>query len=136
MRSSAMRPGARLLRLLLALLLCLQSGLAAAHCLRLAAPQLPSPAAQHAPFQLEICTADGLAVSDLGGTDHGAPVGHDHAGFCLACHGLPQIVLPAPVAVPLPLARPVAAPQAAADAVPPHGARAPPYSCRAPPAFS
>lgn len=125
------RPGARLLRLLLALVLCLQSGLAAAHCLRLAA----APA--HKAFHVEICTSEGIVLMDLGGTsDQDAPSGHDHAGFCLACHGLPQLVLAEPASVPLPVSRPAAAPQATPEALPPLGARAPPYASRAPPAFS
>lgn len=125
------RPGARLLRLLLALVLCLQSGLAAAHCLRLAA----APA--HKAFHVEICTADGIVLMDLGGaSDQDAPAGHDHAGFCLACHGLPQMVLAEPASVPLPVSRLVAAPQATPEALPPLGARAPPYASRAPPTFS
>jgi hypothetical protein len=123
--------GVRLLRVLLALVLCLQSGLAAAHCLRLAA----APA--HQALHVEICTAEGIVLMDLGGTsDQDAPSGHDHAGFCLACHGLPQMVLAEPASVPLPVSRPVAAPQATPEALPPFGARAPPYISRAPPAFS
>jgi cytochrome c553 len=121
----------RLLRVLLALVLCLQSGLAAAQCLRLAA----APA--HKAFHVEICTSEGIVLMDLGGTsDQDAPSGHDHAGFCLACHGLPQTVLPEPASVPLPVSRPVAAPRAASKATPPVGARAAPYAPRAPPAFS
>ena len=124
------RPGARLLRLLLALVLCLQSGLAAAHCLRLAA----APA--HKAFHVEICTSEGIVLVDLGGAGHDVPSGHDHAGFCLACHGLPQMVLAEPTSVPLPVSRPAAAPQATPEALPPLGARAPPYASRAPPTFS
>jgi cytochrome c553 len=121
----------RLLRVLLALVLCLQSGLAAAQCLRLAA----APA--HKAFHVEICTSEGIVLMDLGGTsDQDAPSGHDHAGFCLACHGLPETVLPEPASVPLPVSRPVAAPRAASKATPPVGARAAPYAPRAPPTFS
>lgn len=124
------RSGARLLRLLLALVLCLQSGLAAAHCLRMAG------APSHQAFHVEICTADGIVLMDLGGTDQDTPAGHDHAGFCLACHGLPQMVLAEPTSVPLPASRPAAAPEATPEALAPLGARAPPYASRAPPAFS
>ncbi len=113
-----------------ALVLFGQSALAAAHCLRLAA----APA--HTTFHVEICTADGIVLMDLGGADQDAPAGHDHPGFCLACHGLPQIVLAQPVGVPLPASRPAAAPRATPEALPPLGARAPPYASRAPPAFS
>jgi hypothetical protein len=121
----------RWLLVVLALVLFGQSALAAAHCLRLAA----APA--HTSFQVEICTLDGIVLMDLGGTsDQDAPSGHDHAGFCLACHGLPQMVLAEPVGVPQPVSRPVAAPQATPEATPPPGARAPPYASRAPPTFS
>jgi hypothetical protein len=121
----------RLLRVLLALVLCLQSGLATAHCLRLAA----APA--HKAFHVEICTSEGIMLMDLGDTsDQDAPSGHGHAGFCLACHALPQMVLAKPASVPLPVSRLAAAPQATPEATPPLGARAPPYASRAPPAFS
>lgn len=119
----------RLLRWLLVLALSLQSGLAPAQCLRLAA------AAPHGPDRVEICTADGLAMVDLG-AEHEAPAGHGEAGACLACHGLPQAMLPAPPATPLPALRPVAARQAAPAEAPPPGARAPPYAPRGPPAIA
>ena len=123
--------GLRLLRLLIALVLCLQSSLAAAHCLRMAG------ASQHKPFHVEICTADGIVVMDLGGAgDQDAPHGHDHAGFCLACPGLPQVLLPDPPAVPMPTERAIAAPQARPEARLPLGARAPPYQPRGPPTLS
>jgi hypothetical protein len=129
-----MSRGLRHLRLLLALVLCLQSSLAAAHCLRLATAPHPAP---HTAFHVEICTAEGLVVMDLGGAaDHQMPSGHEHSGFCVACHGLPQAVLPEPPAVPIPAERPVATRLAAPEAAPPLGARAPPYISRAPPAFS
>jgi hypothetical protein len=121
----------RVLRVLLALVLCLQSGLAAAHCLRLAV----APA--HEAFHVEVCTSEGIVLMDLGGTsDQDAPVGQDHAGFCLACHGLPQMVLTEPASVLLPVSRPVAAPRAIPEATPPPGAPGLPYASRAPPAFS
>lgn len=112
------------------MVLCLQSGLAAAHCLRLAA------ALAHKAFHVEICTAEGIVLIDLGAADQDVPAGHDQAGFCLACHGLPQIVLAEPIGVPLPVSRPAASPQARPEVLPPLGARAPPYACRAPPAFA
>jgi hypothetical protein len=120
----------RWLLVLVALVLFGQSALAAAHCLRLAA------APQHSAFHVEICTADGIVLMDLGGADQDVPAGHDHAGFCLACHGLPQMVLAEPAGVPLPASRPTAAPRATPEALPPLGARAPPYASRAPPTFS
>ena len=126
-----MSRGLRLLRLLLALVLCLQSSLAAAHCLRM------TSAPQHKAFHVEICTAEGIVVVNLGGAgDQDAPHDHDHAGFCLACHGLPQVVLPEPPAVPLPTERPVVASHVPPEALPPLGARAPPYGSRAPPTLS
>lgn len=121
----------RWLLVVLALVLFGQSASAAAHCLRRAAAPQPQSA-----FHVEICTADGIVLMDLGGADQDAPSGHDHAGFCLACHGLPQMVLTEPASVPLPLSRPAAAPQATPEVLPPVGARAPPYASRAPPAFS
>jgi hypothetical protein len=124
------RPGARLLRLLVALALCLQSGFATAHCLRLAG------AATHTAFYVEICTLDGIIQMDLGGGGQDAPAGHDHAGFCLACHGLPQVLLPEPASIPLPALHLAVTLQATAVALPPLGARAPPYASRAPPALS
>jgi hypothetical protein len=122
----------RLLRVALALVLCLQSTLALAHCLRAVA----APA--HAAFHVEICTAEGILVVDLGGAAEGgeAPAGTDHAGFCLACHGLPQLLLPQVPVATLPAARPAPPPFAAARALPPLGARAPPYASRAPPSLS
>jgi hypothetical protein len=120
----------RWLLVVVAFVLFGQSTVAGAHCLRLAA--VPA----HTTFHVEICTADGIVLMDLGGADQDAPVGHDHPGFCLACHGLPQIVLAEPVGVPLPALRPVATKKATPEALPPLGARAPPYASRAPPAFS
>ena len=121
----------RWLLLALALLVLGQGSLAAAQCLRMAA------APQHAPFPVEICTAEGLVVMDLGGGGgHEAPAGHDHAGFCLACHGLPQSVLPEPASVPLRAEAPAAAVFAVPPGAPLPGARAPPYAPRGPPAFS
>jgi len=126
-----MSRGLRLLRLLLALVLCLQSSLAAAHCLRMASTP------QHKAFHVEICTADGIVVMDLGGAgDQDAPPGHDHAGFCLACHGLPQVLLSDLPSVPMPTERAVAAPHARPEATLPLGARAPPYQPRGPPILS
>lgn len=120
----------RWLLVVLAFVLFGQSALAAAHCLRLAA----SP--QHAPFHVEICTGDGIVLMDLGGTGQEIPAGPAHAGFCLACHGLPHLVMPEPASVPVPAVHPVAAFHTAPEAAPPLGARAPPYTSRAPPALS
>ena len=120
----------RWLLVLVALVQFGQSALAVAHCLRLAAT--PQPTALH----VEICTADGIVLMDLGGADQDAPAGHDHAGFCLACHGVPQMVMSEPVGVPLRAEGVVAAEPIAREMVLDLGARAPPYSTRAPPALS
>jgi hypothetical protein len=113
-------------RLLLAALLCLQSSLAAAHCLL-------ARGAHHA-FPVEICTAEGKLLLDLGG-----PVekeGAAEAGGCLACHALAQLVLPGPAVLAAPAgALPLRLMPSAEAGLPP-GARAPPYASRAPPTRS
>ena len=121
----------RALSLVLALVLCLQSGLAMAHGLRLVAP----PA--HQPFQVEICTAEGLVKLDLGGAEDGEGHREDgHAGFCLACLGVAVGALPAPGEVAAPLVAFTAlAPWPAQASLPP-GARAPPYRPTGPPSLS
>ena len=81
-----------------ALVLCLQSGLAMAHCLRMASP------AGHQAFHVEICTPEGIITVDLGANDSpqgASDHGEDHAGFCLACHGAPQATLPSPPGLPV-----------------------------------
>ena len=122
----------RTVRLLLALALWLQSGLAMTHCVRLAAG-----ASGHASFPVEICTADGLVVMDMAAADDAdgnAP--QAHAGFCLACHGLPNAVLPEPAGVTEPMPVPSAAVFIALAPALPLGARAPPYAPRGPPHLS
>jgi hypothetical protein len=121
----------RWLLLAVALVLCGQSALAAAHCLRLSA------SSQHAPFHVEICTVDGIVLMDLGeGADHQAPAGDMPAGFCPVCHGLPHVTLPEPVLVASPDVSPVAASIVMPEATPPHRPRAPPYAPRGPPHHS
>lgn len=121
----------RQLRLLLALVLCLQSGLAMAHCLRMAAP------AGHQPFHVEICTAEGIVTLDLAVPGEGQGQ-HDgqHAGFCLVCHGLPHVALPAPAELPVPHVTLIALPPLPLHASAPLGARAPPYEPTGPPTLS
>ena len=121
----------RSVRLILALVLCLQSGLAMAHCLRMAAP------AGHQPFQVEICTADGIVLLDLADPEDG-PGTHDsqHAGFCLVCHALPDVALPAPAELPAPRVTLMAMPPLPIHASAPLGARAPPYRPTGPPTHS
>ena len=114
-----------------ALVLCLQSSLAMAHCLRLAAP------AGHQPFMVDLCTVDGVIQVDMSDPAD-APENHaaQHGGFCLSCHALPQVLLPAPIDLPAPriaFLREVAPP---APPVPALGARAPPYRPTGPPSLS
>lgn len=116
---------------LFALVLCLQSSLAMAHCLRLA-----SPVTSHG-FLVEICTVDGLVTMDLAEPGD-APAGHagQDGVFCVSCHALPNVVLPAPAELPAPrllIVRQVALP---APPVPALGARAPPYRPTGPPRLS
>ena len=80
----------RRLSWLLALLLVLQSGLAAAHCLRLAGAGGGA---------LTICTPAGLHSVVLP-PDDGAPAAPGPDGFCPACHVLPAVLLPAAPALP------------------------------------
>lgn len=121
----------RSVRLILALVLCLQSGLAMAHCLRMAAP------AGHQPFHVEICTADGIVLLDLADSEDG-PTHHDgpRSGFCLVCHGLPHVALPVPAELPAPRVTLIARPPLPLHASAPLGARAPPYHPTGPPALS
>jgi hypothetical protein len=116
----------RLLRLFFALVLCLQSGLAMAHCLRMASP------AGHVAFHVEICTPEGIVTVDLGADEAPVP-GDDHAGFCLTCHGAPQAALLAPPGLPLPAASLLAPPPLPRHAAAPPGARAPPDQPTGPP---
>lgn len=121
----------RALSLVLALVLCLQSGLAMAHCLRMAAP------AGHTPFQVEICTPKGLVTLDLGESGEGEGQGETrHAGFCPACHAVPHAVLPPPSLTPLPSLAATAPPPLPHEAGAPPSARAPPYRPTGPPVLS
>jgi cytochrome c553 len=119
----------RALRLVLALVLCLQSSLALAHCLRVAVP------APHQPFHVEICTPDGVITLDLADREE-APAEHEYAGFCIACHGAAQASLPAPPELPLPTLRRLAPPPLPLHAAAPLSARAPPYKPTGPPRLS
>ncbi|WP_439580136.1 hypothetical protein, partial [Elioraea sp.] len=85
-RNAAMCRIRPVLHLLLALALLVQSGTAAAQCVR---------ALRGSGFAIEICTAEGgLRVVHLGTEEPGAPAEHA-PGFCAACHALPQLALPA-----------------------------------------
>lgn len=116
---------------LMAVLLFMQSGVAAAHCLQGLAQVGDA---------IEICSVDGVRVIHLDAEGNPlpdqAPVSHD-GGFCPVCHGMPAIDLPAP---PM-LASPAWAGEAIiwhsageARLLPP--ARAPPYPTRAPPSVT
>jgi hypothetical protein len=114
--------------LILALVLCLQSGLAVAQCLRMATP------AEHHPFPVAICTADGIVILDLAEPEDGqARHEGQHAGFCLVCHALPDIALPAPADIPAPPATLAARAPLPLHASAPRAARAPPYHPTGPP---
>jgi hypothetical protein len=120
----------RLLSLAFALVLLLQSGVGAAHCLRWLGPADG--------LLVEICAAEGKRLTLLDA--EGQPAegrGETGAGVCPACAGLPAVPLPAP---PI-LGEPVlfaTAPSfrlvGSAELAP--RARAPPYSTRAPPGLA
>ncbi|WP_207537334.1 DUF2946 family protein [Sabulicella rubraurantiaca] len=113
-----------LLRLLAALLF-LQSGVAMAHCLRSMAGD---PA-----LLVEICTAEGMRMLDLGDHDE-AKTG---SGICAVCADLPAVSLPAPPSVWRPVL--YVAPRfepISSFAAPIARARAPPLGSRAPPAIT
>lgn len=108
-----------------AALLFVQSGLAVAHCLPGMAPGEG--------VTVEICSAEGMRTIRLDA--EGDREAGGEAAFCPACHGLPNIALPAPSQL--------AGPAWSAAAMAWHGAgtarlappsRASPYDGRAPPA--
>lgn len=110
-------------------MLLLQSGVALAHCLRAMAPADG--------LLVELCAVEGKRLLLLGrdGAPIEAPQPAAESGFCPACHGLPQLVLPAPALLVLaPLRAAMPAWHAAGEALRLPPARAPPYATRAPPA--
>jgi hypothetical protein len=122
----------RVLRLALALALCLQASVALAHCLRNAA----TDGFLHA-LLMERCLG-GAAVADTDNAAPPEPTGGTHVApaFCPVCHGLPSVVLPVPATALQPH-------QAIAAArlfhvAPALSARAigPPYASTGPPALS
>lgn len=121
----------RLLSCLLALLLFVQTGVAVAHCLR--------GTAADQPLLAEVCGPEGKRTVALGpgGEPLEAPEPDGELGFCPACHGLPQVLLPAPPAAEAALWRLVAPSwHGHGSSVLLPAARASPYATRAPPALS
>jgi hypothetical protein len=116
---------ARFPYLLLALLIGLQSSLAASN-----AP-LFSATPRHLPFIVEICTEAGLQLVDLGG--EGAPAGHQHADSCPICCPQPTALPPAPIILLAPAETPLMHRCPACDRRAPREAASPPYGSRAPP---
>lgn len=113
---------------LIATILFLQVVLAPAHCLAMAT----------APAGLDavICSAEGARTLHLGPDGQEMPASLADEGFCPGCHGLPQVVLPARLAAPLPVRAELGTAwhPTAPEAVPPP-ARGPPFAPRGPPAF-
>ena len=122
----------RALRLILALAFCLQSGLAMAHCVRLASPTQ----GQSQPFRMVICTSDGLVTMDMSEADGPDRPAQAMPDLCLACHVLPVAELPAPLEVTAPALVPVGVLADLPATLPPLGARAPPYRPTGPPSHS
>ncbi len=120
----------RRLSLAFALVLLLQAGVGAAHCLRVQGVANG--------LVVEICTLEGkrLALIDAGGQPQDAP-GEPGAGVCPVCAGLPSVALPSAPTLSEPVVFAVApAFRLAGNALPAPHARAPPYSTRAPPALA
>lgn len=121
---------------LLALLLLGQSAAAAAHCLRALNP-LPATvdaALSGLSWPIPICTPEGMRLLDAtpDAPEDESPA-HFEVGFCLACHALPQALLPVPPFLPKPAWTLVAA-QPLPEAPPPRPfARGPPGLPRGPP---
>ncbi|MBR0680803.1 hypothetical protein GXW74_09915 [Roseomonas eburnea] len=114
---------------LIAAVLLLQVLLAPAHCLAMVA----------APAGLEtvVCAPDGMRTIHVGPDGQEMPAHEASQGFCLACHGLPQAMMPdAPrVTGPAWIATLVTWHAAQAKTLPP-AARAPPYRPTGPPTLS
>jgi hypothetical protein len=113
--------------LLLAALLCWQSGVAAAHCLRLA---------QGA--GMEICTPDGMRRIALDDPEESGRDGlNGRETFCFACHAITTPAPPTPGAASEPvLWSPAATPVPVAETLLRPPPRGPPLPPRAPPALT
>jgi hypothetical protein len=109
---------------LLALLLCLQWGMAFGHCL--------APLGQGAGLGLEICTAEGLRTLHM---EEGEPPASGEAAHdaCPVCPAVAAPAPPVPALPPAPVAYAAFLPPPIAG-LPPAPARAPPQQPRAPPA--
>lgn len=120
------RPVARLI----ALVLLLQVVLAPAHCLAMVTSIAVG-------IDTVICSPEGTRTVHLGPDGKQLPAHEATRGFCVACHGLPQTVLPEAPVTPSPAWSFVglAWHAAGAETLPP-AARAPPYRPTGPPALS
>ncbi len=120
----------RRLSLAFALVLLLQAGVGAAHCLRALGAA--------GGLLVEICTLEGkrLALLDADGQPHEG-TGEPGSGVCPVCAGLPAVDLPAAPTLSEPVVF-TAAPAFRLDGtgLPAPRARAPPYSTRAPPGLA
>jgi hypothetical protein len=113
---------------LLAFAFAVQAVLALGLCLRAHA----SPA----PFQIEICSGDGLVTITLHGEEEGGGAPAEAPGaavFCFACQGLPLLLAAAPPVLALPSEAPRATPMGLSEARAPPGLRAAAYAPRGPP---
>jgi hypothetical protein len=110
---------------LLALLLCLQWGMAFGHCL--------APLGQGAGLGLEICTAEGLRTLHLEAEGEPRAPGEAAHDTCPVCPAVAGPAPPVPALPPAPVAYAAFLPPPIAG-LPPAPARAPPQQPRAPPA--
>ena len=122
----ALRPVARLI----AMILLLQVVLAPAHCLAMVTSTAVG-------IDTVICSPDGTRTIHVGPDGKQLPAHEATRGFCVACHGLPQTVLPEAPTTPSPAWTFVglAWHAAGAETLPP-AARAPPYRPTGPPTLS
>jgi hypothetical protein len=114
---------------LIAMILLVQVVLAPAHCLAMAG----TPAG----METVICSPDGMRTLHLGPDGQALPAPEAQTGFCVACHAVPEALLPQAPTLATPAWTTIAA---IWQPVPAHrlpqAARAPPFAPRAPPAFA
>lgn len=109
-----------------AALLFIQSGVAAAHCLR--------GMSGGDGIAVEICTSEGMRMLRLNAAGDPEEAPGEQAGVCAVCHGLPSITLPPPPLTVAPAWEGVPlAWRMAGEALLPPPARAPPYVPTGPP---